>query len=162
MIITCSLPNSFIQTFYDLMWKGRHLEKSASHPLYWQICPKLCYFIHEYACNRSAISENLANTNDSGPTLAHRYTVDFTSGLPNTWSFPKTYFIHGYTLLFWEISENLEQPWKCCSTVARSAVVLLIFINIFYENRNKMTLLRGVEELCKMPNFWCTVWFWCR
>ena len=41
-------------------------------PFLLQICPKLCYFIHEYACllpESSAISEKLAkNTGPSGRT----------------------------------------------------------------------------------------------
>ena len=51
--------------------KGRHIKGSASWKIL-QICPKLFYFIHEYACllpERSAISEKLAkNTGPSGRT----------------------------------------------------------------------------------------------
>ena len=59
-------------------------------PFLLQICPKLCYFIHEYACllpKRSAISEKLAiNTNAFGRTAL-------------------------YTSQFWEISKKLERQW---------------------------------------------------
>ena len=67
-------------------------------PILLQICPKLCYFIHEYACllpDRSAISD-----------------------LPHIWYLPKTLLFHWqiwmfkawYTSQFWGISKNTYTP----------------------------------------------------
>ena len=103
-----------------------------------QICPKLSYFIHEYACllpERSAISEKLAkNTYASGAPLHRRKLLHRPKYLRSSsyLRFAENLLFHWRICMFkawyasqlWEISKLLRQ-WAHCSTDMRSTGVAL-------------------------------------
>ena len=80
IILDVTGDNKVMYTWIHAWMITLYLKGSASWkmtPLLFQICPKLCYFIHEYACllpDRSAISDKLAkNTYACGRTAQQAY-----------------------------------------------------------------------------------------